>query len=100
VFYLLSIILFANGCTKNDSTDFKYIVLASFAFTCAGLCKETGLTAIGITTLWSAIPLVQALFGEQSSSRKGKVREVFRDDIGGVDSDGGDGGRGGRGSDA
>jgi hypothetical protein len=77
VFYMLSIILFTMGCSKHDSTDFFYIFLASLTFICAGLSKETGLTAIGITTLWSAIPLLQMFFGPQQSSSKRKGSSGF-----------------------
>ncbi len=66
--FLLCQIFFMKSCKKSDETDIPTLLLSCVFYILSSLAKEIGLTAIGVTTLWSAVFLLPTLNSRRFNS--------------------------------
>jgi hypothetical protein len=60
-FYLLCLMAFMRACEGPRKTNMALLLVSALCFFLSCLAKEIGLTAIGVTTIWSAVFLVPGL---------------------------------------
>ena len=57
-FYLLCQMAFMRSCKGPKETDIPLLTLSAVCYFLSSMAKEIGLTAIGVTTIWSAVFLL------------------------------------------